>query len=149
MGLATTGALILVLGVGGLRPVSQAPPPTVVRASEPVAVEEGWTQGIAAHYGVGTMERVSRRRGLPVVGCMASSPWHPIGTWYRITSLVTGVTADCRITDVSAPEDEARHRRKGQLELGWSVTPTMCGISRVGEQPPRACPIKWRVLSTP
>lgn len=101
----------------------------------------------AAHYRPGLMEQVARRRNMTLVDCMISSPWHPLNTWMRIESNVNGEIAYCRTTDVSAPRDRARHKRRQLIELDWQTAKRLCAISRVAERPPRACPVKIEVIT--
>jgi hypothetical protein len=131
-GLARLAAKLLIMGAlarseQGVGAAVETPRPTQeTRPAQSGPVHKG----IAAHYDIGAMEGVAYTRKLPIVRCMISSPFHGIGAWYRITSLVTGKTLDCRVTDVSAPEDEARHRRKSQLELelDFASAKFICGI---------------------
>jgi len=101
----------------------------------------------AAHYRPGLMEQVAQRRNMPLVDCMISSPWHPLNTWMRIESNVNGEFAYCRTTDVSAPRDQARHKRRQLIELDWRTAQRLCAISRVAERSPRACPVHIEVIS--
>lgn len=104
--------------------------------------------GYAPHYSPGVMERVSRNRGLPIVNCMVSSPYQKIGTWLRVTSLIDGDSLDCRVTDVSAPKDRPRHiASRWAVELDWNSAKILCNINKVGQEPPRKCPVTATVLS--
>ncbi len=74
------------------------------------------------------MERVSRNRDLPIVGCMVSSPVYAVGAWVWVYGERTGALLHCRVTDVSHPRDKARHLRMGRIaELGWQNTKALCG----------------------
>jgi len=91
-----------------------------------------------------SMEQVSRNRELPIVKCMVASPFHEIGDWIRVKSKNTGVMLRCRVTDVSAPEDEARHRKNKLFEFDFTSWKKLCGTTFVGEQPWRQCEIEAR-----
>lgn len=81
--------------------------------------------GYAAAYRAGLMERVSRNRGLPVVGCMIASPTHRIGTWVTVRS-VRGQRR-CRVTDVPHPRDRAAIVRRGIVaELDFRSNRALC-----------------------
>lgn len=96
----------------------------------------------APHYREGMMEQVARNRGMEIVDCMVSSPIEPLGSWVYVESQVTGFESWCRVTDVSAPEHRDSHIAKNRmLEFGWSITPQMCGISYVAQEPPEKCPV--------
>lgn len=104
--------------------------------------------GYAPHYSPGVMERVSKVRKMPLVNCMVSSPYEKIGTWLKVTSLIDGDSLDCRVTDVSHPRDRARHIASNwAVELDWNSAQILCNISRVGQEPPRKCPVNAVVLS--
>lgn len=97
----------------------------------------------APHYRPGVMENVASNRGMEIVDCMVSSPIEPLGSWVYIHSLVTGYESWCRVTDTSAPQDRDRHIQKNRMiEFGWSITPQMCGITHVAQEPPEACPVE-------
>lgn len=109
--------------------------------AEPAAAHRTRT-GFAAHYRPGLMERVSRNRGLPVVGCMVASPYHRIGTWLTVTSAKRNKTLHCRVTDVPHPRDrKAILRRNIIVELDFGSAKILCGITRVAQDPPWACPV--------
>lgn len=87
--------------------------------------------GYAPHYRPGLMAQVSRRRDMPVVACMVSSPVHPLGAWLWVYGERTGALLHCRVTDISHPRDRARHiRTRRVVELDWSVTTQLCGSTR-------------------
>jgi hypothetical protein len=87
-------------------------------------VREGW----APHYSIGLMTQVARARDMAPVGCMVSSPVHPIGTWVYVYGTRTGVLLYCRVTDASHPKDRARHLRTHRVvELSYEVTEALCG----------------------
>src|ERR1700712_4205456 len=92
-------------------------------------------QGVAPRYRPGLMARVSARRGLPVVGCMVSSPRYPIGTWLLVVGLNTEAVERCRVTDVSHPRDRARHlRTHREVEFGYSEALRLCGADAINEK---------------
>lgn len=98
--------------------------------------------GYAAHYRPGLMQRVARNRGLEVVPCMVASPHHRIGTWLRVTSPKRKKTLSCRVTDVPQPKHRpALIQRKIVVELDFESARILCGIRRVGQEPPSACPV--------
>jgi hypothetical protein len=77
------------------------------------------------------MERVANVRGMRHTACMVSSPIHPLGTWLWVYGERTGRLLKCRVTDVSAPKDKARHLRTRRIvELGYTVTEALCGSTR-------------------
>lgn len=88
------------------------------------------------------MEQVSLNRGWPIVGCMVSSPFAPLGEWVTVTSQLNGLSRQCRVTD----EPQAYHRQ-GQIERGlvveldFETAKALCQISRYGQEPPSACPV--------
>jgi hypothetical protein len=86
------------------------------------------------------MERVSRKRGLPVVGCMVASPHEPIGRWLTVAS--RRGQRRCRVTDVCHPRDCAAIRRRGiVVELDAGSNAALCPRN----EPPRACRVEvWR-----
>ncbi len=99
-------------------------------------------QGFAAHYRVGLMERVARKRGMPIVRCMIASSYYALDTWLWVTSEVTGETEHCRITDVTAPQHVATVRRRNiVIEFGASNIFDMCGFREVNAGPPSSCPV--------
>ena len=98
-------------------------------------------QGYGPRYSPGVMERVSRNRDMPIASCMVSSPVYPIGTWVWVVGLSTGNVEHCRVTDVSAPKDKARHiRTKRWAELSYPVALRMCGTKHINHRPEQ-CPI--------
>lgn len=100
--------------------------------------------GNAAHYHPGMMGRVSRNRGLPLVGCMVASAYYPLGAWVRVTSLKGRGSRVCRVTDVTRRSDLAYIRRKQiVVELDYPSALALCpNLTSYGSQPPRACPVK-------
>lgn len=103
--------------------------------------------GYAPHYGVNVMERVAIKRDLPIVHCMVSSPYEQIGTWVTVRSRVNGKVLACRVTDVSANKDRARHKRlKRVIELNWTSAKILCELRYVGEKSPKQCPVEVTVL---
>jgi hypothetical protein len=97
--------------------------------------------GHATTYDEGLMESVSANRGLPAVGCMVASPFDGIGDWLLVRSRVTDVVLSCRVTDVSAGRDRARHRSNRLYEFDTDSWRLLCAAAVVGSQPWRACPI--------
>lgn len=109
-------------------------------------------RGYAAHYDYGVMEQVLANRGIEVEDGYwpVASPYHPIGTKLKGQSVLTGEVRLFEVTDVAAPQDEARIRAKGiVLELGWDdqLMWDMCRIRFVNAEPPRACPVVVQVLN--
>lgn len=101
-----------------------------------------YEQGAAAHYDVGVMERVARNRGMSIEDCMVATPDGPLGAWVRVGSLVTNRWELCRITDMAAAPDRDRIVARGiVLEFSYNQIGSMCGLSYVGQEPPRACPV--------
>lgn len=102
--------------------------------------------GIAPYYNPGKMERVSRIRGMPLVACMVSSPYEPLGTILSVYGSNTGTTLECRVTDVSGPRDRARHIKKGYaVELDYISAGKICGKG-FAKRSPKSCPVKVTVL---
>jgi hypothetical protein len=121
----------------------QPPLPALPAGMRVVRVQHG----VAPHYGIGVMEKVSRKRKLPLVDCMVSSPTEKIGTWMLVTSRKNGHQRLCRVTDVSAPKDKARHIRTGRvIELDWLSAKDLCDLRSVGQEPPRKCPVIVEIL---
>lgn len=98
-------------------------------------------EGFGAHYSPGVMERVSKNRRMEVVGCMIVSPWHNLGDWLVLTSPIDNDSLLCRVTDVAHPRDAERLLAKRWFELDWESAKVLCNISRVGQEPPRDCPL--------
>mgnify|MGYP000996610000 CR=1 FL=1 len=97
--------------------------------------------GYAPRYSPGLMERVSRNRALEPVPCMVSSPIYPVGTWLYVWSHNQKVLRACRVTDVSAPNDRARHIRTRRIvELGYDEAISICGAEHINDRP-EACPV--------
>jgi hypothetical protein len=131
--LGVAGGFVLALGISA---------PTLARAALRDALTESSARSaVAAHYAPGVMERVAELRGMPLVDCMLSSPWHELGEWVRVESMVNDEVAICRATDVSAPEDHARHLKRKLVELDWPTAKRLCELSRLGEKPPDECPV--------
>lgn len=94
-------------------------------------------RGYAAYYRPGLMERVSRNRGLPLVGCMIASPYERIGTWLTVRS-AKGVRR-CRVTDVPQPRDRSAILRRGiVVELDYASNRALCPRN----EPPRRCAVE-------
>lgn len=105
------------------------------------AAGDTWT-GFAAHYRPGLMQRVARVRGMEIVACMVASPHHRIGTWLSIHSAKYKKTLNCRVTDVpKAAHRAALIKRKIVTELDFESAMVLCGIKRLRERPPSACPV--------
>ena len=97
--------------------------------------------GYAPRYSPGLMERVSRNRDLAPVECMVSSPVYPVDTWVWIWSKNRFTLHRCRVTDVSAAEDRARHLRTQRVaELGYEEARRICGEEHLQDRPEQ-CPI--------
>lgn len=91
------------------------------------SVESGW----APHYAPGVMERVARNRDMQPAACMVSRPRGPIGGWVWVYGEKTQTLLHCRVTDVSAPADVARHiKLRRRVELSYEVTNALCGSTR-------------------
>jgi hypothetical protein len=98
-----------------------------------------YTVGYAAHYGPGVMERVARKRKMPIVSCMISSPTLLIGTWVYVRGQNTNTILHCRVTDVSAPKDKKRHIHAQLIaELNYGATINICGSTKLAN---KECPI--------
>jgi hypothetical protein len=94
----------------------------------------GWSvqEGYAPRYAKGVMARVSINRGMPIVGCMISSPTLPLGSWVYVYGRRTRALRYCRITDVSAPKDRERHIRTRRIaELGYPEALSICGVEYI------------------
>lgn len=100
----------------------------------------------ATTYDYDLMEDVSINRGLPIVDCMVSSPFHPdsVGiTWLLVKSKITGVELLCRVTDTSqnvntsntsGKTDIERHREDKLFEFDTYSWMQLCNTRYVGEQ---------------
>lgn len=98
----------------------------------------------ATTYAPGLMSQVSRNRGLPIVKCMVSSPFHSklVGTaWLWVKSKNTGVELYCRVTDTSGGANLLRHQRNKLFEFDFTSWKKLCGTKRINEQPWRQCRI--------
>jgi hypothetical protein len=105
--------------------------------------------GYAAHYGYDTMDAVARNRGYKPQPCQIS--WTEatdadIGRWFYVESTLQfndGIHgAWCQIMDM--PQDQHYQSIKDRgiiVELGWGITPYLCGLSYPGQEPPKACPV--------
>lgn len=99
-------------------------------------------RGFAAHYRPGLMERVARRRGLPKTECMIASPFYELGSWVQVRSEKYDQVLRCRVTDVPQPRHRALLKKRTiVVELDFASAKTLCNIKRVGQEPPRACPV--------
>ena len=97
--------------------------------------------GYAPRYDPGVMERVAIIRHMPKVDCMISSPTLPLGTWLYVYGKNTKTVLLCRVTDVSAPKDKARHiRTKRIVELGYTAAIRLCGRKNLNNRPEQ-CPV--------
>ena len=84
--------------------------------------------GYAPHYSAGLMKKVALRRDISPVSCMVSRPRGPLGGWVWVYGVNTQTLLRCKIVDVSAPRDLARHvRTKRIAELSFEVTAALCG----------------------
>ena len=95
----------------------------------------------AGRYSPGGFERVAARRGMPVERCMVAHPTAALGTWL----LVEGPTSKrlrCKVLDVSAPADKARHIRLKRIEVDPQSGALLCGSAWQGN--PRECPVRVR-----
>lgn len=99
----------------------------------------------ATTYAPGLMAQASRNRGLPIVKCMVSSPFHSksVGkVWLWVKSRNTGVELLCRVTDTSEDVDIARHQRNRLFEFDFTSWKKLCGTKRINDQPWRQCKIE-------
>lgn len=97
--------------------------------------------GYAPRYSPGLMARVAERRGLTPVACMVSSPIYPVGTWVWVWGRSTHTLERCRVTDVSASADRARHIRTRRIvELGYDEAKRICGEQHLNDRPEQ-CPV--------
>lgn len=84
--------------------------------------------GYAARYNPGVMKRVAHNRHMSVVACMMSSPTQKLGTWMYVYGENTDKLLHCRVTDVSAPQDQKRHIKRGIVaELDYNSSRIICG----------------------
>ena len=99
-------------------------------------------RGFAAHYRPGLMEQVARRRGMSQTACMVASPYYKLGEWITVESRKHRQRLRCRITDVPQPKHRAQLRKRTiVVELDFKSARILCKIARVGQEPPRACPV--------
>ena len=88
-------------------------------------------EGHAPHYARNLMDRVAARRDLAPAPCMVSSPRYAIGSFVYVYGKQTGALRHCKVVDVSADADRARHIRTGrEVELDYAVTAAICGTTR-------------------
>ncbi len=72
---------------------------------------------------------------------MVSSPYYGIGTWLYVYGVNTDRLEWCRVTDVSATRDRARHIRTGRVaELGYGEAERLCSAAALNKRPER-CPV--------
>lgn len=87
----------------------------------------------AVRYAPGIFEQVAERRGIEPVSCMVAHPTEPIGTWLIVEGVRTGVRLRCRVLDVSAPADRARHIRLKRIEVDPASGAKLCGAQWHGK----------------
>jgi hypothetical protein len=104
----------------------------------------GPIRGFATHYAPGVFETVRHNRGLPRASCYISSDWHELGSFVEVEGLRTRARRVCQVSDVSAPQDRARHMRVGLVELDFRSAQNVCGAAFAG--PWRDCPIVVRAV---
>lgn len=127
--------------------VVPAPSPTAEPVPEPALTLIG--SGFAAHYGVGVMERVAQNRGYAPQTCQISYTYATMadmGSWVYVESQIPFADGAhgmwCQIMDMPQAHDFDSISGRGIIvELGWQATPYLCGLSSVGQEPPRACPV--------
>jgi hypothetical protein len=89
------------------------------------------SEGYAPHYSKNLMAQVARNRDIVPSACMVSRPRGPIGGWVWVYGVRTGALLHCKIVDVSAPVDLARHERTGRIaEISYEVAAELCGSTR-------------------
>jgi hypothetical protein len=87
--------------------------------------------GYAPHYAPGLMAQVARTRDMAPAVCMVSRPRGPIGGWVWVYGERTGALLRCKVVDVSAPKDRARHERTGRVvEISHENARALCGTTR-------------------
>lgn len=101
-------------------------------------------EGYATHYAPGLFARVAHSRGLPAADCHIASDWHLLGSRVLVVGQRTGVARVAQVSDVSAPEDRARHMRNGLFELSYQCARAVCGAAFGG--PWRWCPVVVRAV---
>jgi hypothetical protein len=98
-------------------------------------------RGYAAHYGVGKMERAADIHGVPRAACMVASSYFPLRTKLDVYFRGSSRAVRCVVADISHPRDIARIRSRGiVIEIG-AANLGLCGLRRVGQEPPRKCPV--------
>jgi hypothetical protein len=106
----------------------------------------GPLRGYAAHYGVGKMERAADIHGVPRQACMVASSYYPLHTQLLVRTKFMSKAVVCVVADISHPRDIAHIRKRGiVIELG-AKNIHLCGLSRVGQEPPRKCPVEVQRL---
>lgn len=93
----------------------------------------------AVRYAPGVFERVAQARGMSIEACMVASPIHPLGAWLIVEG-PTGARLRCRVLDVSAPQDKARHIRLRRIEVDPASGRRLCGAQWQGRAV--ECPVK-------
>ena len=97
--------------------------------------------GYAPRYDPGVMERVVARRHLPPAACNISSAYYGIGTELWVWSWNTKTLRLCRVADVSAGKDKARHQQTGRIiEASYTDADWMCGRQHLNHRPEQ-CPV--------
>lgn len=117
----------------------------VVKAALVVSVGAGMMSAetrYAVRYNEGVFERVAKNRGMQVERCMVASPVHALGTWLLLEG--RGGRLRCKVLDVSAPQDRARHIRLRTIEVDYLSGFVLCGKQWKGRAV--ECPVKVRTL---
>lgn len=82
---------------------------------------------------------VARNRNMPIENCMVASPVHPLGQWLLVEGRA-GRRLRCKVVDVSAPQDRARHIRTKRIEVDPASGAILCGQSWQGRAV--ECPVR-------
>lgn len=117
-------------------------PPMVAQAALMFALGVGMTHAdtrYAVRYAPGVFEMVARNRGMAVERCMVASPVHPLGAWLLVEGR-EGRRLRCKVVDVSAPRDRARHIKRRIIEVDPASGAVLCGKQWKGRAV--ECPVK-------
>ncbi len=99
----------------------------------------------AAHYNIGLMERVAKKRGLPYSDSYCSSPYlrqQFIGRKVVVYAHLTNQYITCTVADISADEHRNKQLAGGLgIELDYKTAKRLFNLTGVGSKPNRHCKV--------
>lgn len=99
------------------------------------------TDGFAAYYREGLMERVAENRGISPTPCMVASLGSVIGDTLTVERGKTRL--HCLVVDVAHPKDVASIRERGiVVELDFQSARKICRVTAKQPIAPRDCPVR-------